>query len=802
MAKRPGSQLSLTNFFAKTKKLTNDEQPVASTSSSSASMVRSCLPVPKINHISTSQAEGNLKIDDTHTFDVGRYLHEDILDQETKLNLLKYPWIPEFSFEFPSSGKRNLKFQRQWLQRFSWLVYTKSDGALCKYCVLFTKDTAGKGGHQKLKSLVKEPYKNWKDALETFKKHEANEYHKEAMMMGTNLLSVSKDHNLDIRNLVDSGRKKQALENRKKLVSIVETIRFCGRQELPLRGSNDSGPLSTKMEEPSYNDGNFRALLRMRIQCGDKNLTNHTENISLNASYMSPTIQNDIIEICGEIIQKEIVKDVIEAEVFSILVDETADIAGYEQLSLCVRYTKKEGDHYVSKEDFLGFIRLQHTTGQDIAQAIISFLKKLNLPCSKMVGQGYDGAAVMKGTFKGVQAVIKNDYPEALYVHCCSHSLNLALSHSCQLQNIRNCVGTVKAIITFFKKSPKRIAIVQEKIKLDQSNFPWKTLTSMCETRWVENHNGLMKFKELYKPIISTLEYLSDDSDIETSTKASSFIKALLNGEFVICLCFLARVFSYTLPLCKILQSPLCDLKSATDHVQNISDLFQNLRNNIETEFTISYKTAKTILSDVDGEMKLPRLTPVQRNRCNIRTEDPEQYFRIAMAIPLLDDFINQLKVRFLDHKEVFGGLSSLLPSVCCNPATFLDIESLRLYQNRIDLDLLQSEFDLWKTFWVNRDMADRPSCAIEALGDCNKDFYPNIFTLLNIFSTLPVTTCTPERTFSTLRRLKTYLRNSCGQSRLSGLALMSVHRNKEISTDRVINEFASKKERRLDFVL
>lgn len=288
---------------------------------------------------------------------------------------------------------------------------------------------------------------------------------------------------------------------------------------------------------------------------------------------------------------------------------------------------------------------------------------------------------------------------------------------------------------------------------------------------------------------------------MDTSSKASSLVTALLNGEFVLSLCFLAKVFSYTLTLCKVLQSPLCDLKSATD-VQNIVDLFQNIRMNIECEFSIIYKSAKSLLADVGGEITLPRLTPSQRNRCNIQTEDPEKYFRISMAIPLLDDFNNQLKIRFLDHKEVFANLNSLLPSVCCNTTTFLDTESLKLYQNKVNLDLLQSEFDLWRIFWEKRDETDRSSCAIEALGECNEEFYPNIFILLNIFSTLPVTTCTPERTFSTLRRLKTYLRNSCGQSRLSGLALMSMHRNRDVSTDEVINKFASKNDRRLDFVL
>lgn len=38
-------------------------------------------------------------------------------------------------------------------------------------------------------------------------------------------------------------------------------------------------------------------------------------------------------------------------------------------------------------------------------------LKALGINCDIMVGQSYVGAAVMKGSFKGVQAVITKEYP-------------------------------------------------------------------------------------------------------------------------------------------------------------------------------------------------------------------------------------------------------------------------------------------------------------------------------------------------------------------------------------------------------
>lgn len=340
MAKRTSLQIPLLNFFSKIKKksdVSNDTEPkhstepVAGTSSESGT-----LPLQDCNIVGSVE----INCDDENVLDLGKYLNipSEIIDPDTKLKLLCNPWVPEVDFRFPASGKRNLRFQSQWLHKYTWLVYSKkNDAALCKYCVLFSKDTAAKGGHQKLRLLVKEPYRNWKDALEYFKNHQDSIYHKAAMESGSNFISVSKNPERDIRNQVDSARKKQVQENREMLASIVDTIKFCGWQELALRGTNDSGPLKPNDEEPPINDGNFRALLRLKIKCGDQKLKKHTENMSLNATYMSPTAQNELIAICGEVIQKEIVKDIVKAGVFSILVDETADISGHEQLSLCVR---------------------------------------------------------------------------------------------------------------------------------------------------------------------------------------------------------------------------------------------------------------------------------------------------------------------------------------------------------------------------------------------------------------------------------------------------------------------------------
>ena len=78
---------------------------------------------------------------------------------------------------------------------------------------------------------------------------------------------------------------------------------------------------------------------------------------------------------------------------------------------------------------------------------------------------------------------------------------------------------------------------------------------------------------------------------------------------------------------------------------------------------------------------------------------------------------------------------------------------------------------------------------------------YPKLAVLLQIFATLPVTTSYPERTFSVLRLLKTYLQSVMDEERLNGLTSMKIHRDISVTPDEVTDILALKP-RKLGFVL
>lgn len=114
----------------------------------------------------------------------------------------------------------------------------------------------------------------------------------------------------------------------------------------------------------------------------------------------------------------------------------------------------------------------------------------------------------------------------------------------------------------------------------------------------------------------------------------------------------------------------------------------------------------------------------------------------------------------------------------------------------------LQAELDLWKHKWESQShnpcMPDSPS---KSLLVASKNFFPNIHAILRLVCTVPVTSCECERSVSVLRRVKTYLRSTMSQDRLSGSALMHTHYGMNIDYEEIINIFARRHPRRMQLL-
>ena len=98
-----------------------------------------------------------------------------------------------------------------------------------------------------------------------------------------------------------------------------------------IEGHRDAGAFS--LNETDYNDGAFKAALRLRVEAADKQTSDLFLKAPCNASYLSWRVQNLIISLMGDAIQKQILSDISQSKYFSILADETADVSQTEQLS-------------------------------------------------------------------------------------------------------------------------------------------------------------------------------------------------------------------------------------------------------------------------------------------------------------------------------------------------------------------------------------------------------------------------------------------------------------------------------------
>lgn len=79
---------------------------------------------------------------------------------------------------------------------------------------------------------------------------------------------------------------------------------------------------------------------------------------------------------------------------------------------------------------------------------------------------------------------------------------------------------------------------------------------------------------------------------------------------------------------------------------------------NADGEFREIFLRTKNNDEKFESPLKVPRVSYLQKNRMDIKTKDPEKYYLISISIPYIDSFIDQLKSRFIDHKNYLKWLS------------------------------------------------------------------------------------------------------------------------------------------------
>ena len=109
----------------------------------------------------------------------------------------------------------------------------------------------------------------------------------------------------------------------------------------------------------------------------------------------------------------------------------------------------------------------------------------------------------------GVQARIKKQAPLATYVHCNGHCLNLVISKSCALPQVRNVMDRLRSCCRYFLNSPKRSGVLELIVTHNvEDQAKRKPLLDLFKTRSAERHCASQHFYQAFVFLVEALEMI------------------------------------------------------------------------------------------------------------------------------------------------------------------------------------------------------------------------------------------------------------------------------------------------------
>ncbi|GBP42359.1 52 kDa repressor of the inhibitor of the protein kinase [Eumeta japonica] len=258
-----------------------------------------------------------------------------------------------------------------------------------------------------------------------------------------------------------------------------------------------------------------------------------------------------------------------------------------------------------------------------------------------------------------------------------------------------------------------------------------------------------------------------------TMSEKDGGVQAILRKKYTKALFFHSKYSALLEPVVNALQSIALDVVKASQHVIHILQLPKSHRDNPERVTDEIIKDATVVAKKVGLEediTSMPRIVGKQRHRSNHPAESPSEFWKRSLIIPYLEYVITSLETRFAEENTPSFALSKLHPAqmqtmslenltgTCQTIALFYNLPNIKI------------EVELWQQFWHNK-----PNSTDQTVVDILKEaktFFPDTENALKILIALPCTTCMVERSFSSLRRLKTWLRSTMSENRLNGLAI------------------------------
>ena len=667
-----------------------------------------------------------------------------------------------------SSKPYTRHFNSSSYEKYDWLMgCDKRKKLFCFPCLLFDSKTNS--------PWTTHDYSDLSNLSRSCRKHEESSSLKVATLslerFGSDRIecSLSVAHREQIRKhneMVD--RNRQILER------FIDVTRFIAIHEQGFRGNDES--------KSSSMQGNFKDQIDL-LSKYDSLLELHLSNASVFRGD-SKTIQNDLIFSLSECIMNKIRDELNQAKFVSVGVDETSDISSTTQCAITFRYVTTVGSVV---ERFIGFFNVSGiANAKSITDLVLSRIDDLNLR-SKLIAQTYDGAATMSGCASGVQRRIQDEIPLAYFVHCWAHKLNLVLQNAVAgISSAKVFFSNLEGLHAFFSTSPKRLAALHS---FDDSLH----VTRPSRTRWTFKSRAIQTLLQNFATLLEFFQSVVDDQENWDSTSYNGclgYISTFSSIKFRFLLTSLSDVFQKTKVLFEQLQKVECNILNACDRVRMIR---QNIASfDSDEKFNYYYESANGLLPHGEPEVKKRKEVSKDELRSLHTTliRSVLKHFDLRFDsleklafLPLLDaSRFQQYKATFPEH--AFNALRRSTYSV------FFRIDILKRELRLLyDDPLLKSE--------------DISGILEKILSQNILKSYRQVVVLLELVLTLPITTAAAERSFSTLKRIKTASRNKMNDTRLSALALISIEREvaSKVSYDQVIDKFAEMKDRRIPLI-
>ena len=630
--------------------------------------------------------------------------------------------------------------------------------------------------------------------------------HKEA----TRAKAVFVGQTSDIHDSLSDQAEKTRLQGRNAMIVVFDTARTLARQGLPFRGHEAA-------------DGVFKQVLSLISRSGNSELKSW---MSRKFNWTSGESQNEILQILHHEVLRKIVSEIHGSKQFGIIVDETSDIANKEQMSIVIRYISKD---FVPIESFVGFVNVESTTGEALYDQINMALLSLNIHLEDCVAQGYDGASNMRGKNKGLATRIANNYPMAVYSYCNGHCLNLILQDACKLTALQKGMNLVQRLTTFVRGSPKRAA--------DYATFGLQmgepilvtTLRPFCPTRWVYRKGSFDKIRENYEALLAWLADLVTKRVGKDRSDALSILTMMTKFSEFYYLCLAQKIFTLVYFTHVQLQNPSLSISEVSrlmtdlvliikaESTEGAAQLFYQDCVHIAREKTTQGEIGGLGLGapqaprrwmnihsreDENSTQLRKRLSapPMQHTEEEVENYFRSQYIEVMTAVILAFEERFQISNVILSMDTYLKTIESVdfpapslqaIEAICnhceqdqhngtpipgrtniCKESLVNDLRNLRRYEESIGAEHATTPEQIASIFARN--------ATLRAISQ-------NMAYIVKLLLLVPATSCSAERSFSSLRRLKTYLRSTMGQARLNHLAVVASH--KEVTDDLDLEE-------------